>query len=49
MSLRALWVRIKALPIDSPLMLQLEHDRAAAEAQSEIDSLDETLDMMRRP
>lgn len=48
LSLRALWVRVMALPPDSPLMLQLEQDRAETEARAEYDSIDETLAMLKR-
>lgn len=48
MSLRQLWVRIKALPQDAPLWLEVARDQAEAEAKAEADSLDETLAMMRR-
>jgi hypothetical protein len=48
MTLRKLWVLIQALPADGPLWVAVANDRIAAEAKAESDSIDETLNMMRR-
>ena len=48
MTLRQLWVRIQALPDDCPLWVAIANDRIEADAKAESDSIDETLNMMRR-
>lgn len=43
MSLRQTWVRIKALPQDSPLSVELRREEAAAEEQRHYDETEEAI------
>ena len=48
MTLRQLWVRIQALPADSPLFQRIRERLDEDRKQQEIDDIDATLAMIQR-